>query len=284
MRGRDEVIGEPEGREERDHVHSLARGLSVIRSFDRDHLQMTPSEVAERTDLSRATARRLLLTLVREGYAETDGKWFRLRPQVLELGYSALASLSFPELASPSMQDLSNIVEEMCLAVVLDGMDVVYVARTTSQRLVNFSIEVGSRIPAFCVSSGRVLLAALSDAELDEWLERLELQHFTSYTVTSKRALRKIILDVREAGWAMVEQEYELGFRSLSVPIRDRAGTVVAALNISCPTARVSFETMRARFLPEALATAARVGSLVPEGFLRRRHELIGTVTRSPRV
>src|ERR1700712_3168385 len=139
-------------REERDYVTSLARGLAVIRSFDRDHLQMTPSEVAERTDLSRATARRLLLTLVREGYAETDGKWVRLRPQVLELGYSALASLAFSELASPSMQDLSNLVEEMCLAVVLDGMDVVYVARTTSQRLVNFSIEVGSRIPAFCVS------------------------------------------------------------------------------------------------------------------------------------
>jgi IclR family transcriptional regulator, pca regulon regulatory protein len=284
MRGRDGVIVEPEGREERDYVHSLARGLSVIRSFDRDHLQMTPSEVAERTDLSRATARRLLLTLVREGYAETDGKWFRLRPQVLELGYSALASLSFSELASPSMQDLSNIVEEMCLAVVLDGMDVVYVARTTSQRLVNFSIEVGSRIPAFCVSSGRVLLAGLSDAELDEWLERLELKHFTSHTVTSKRALRKIILDVRGAGWAMVDQEYELGFRSLSVPIRDRAGTVVAALNISCPSPRVSLGTMRTRFLPEALETAAKVGSLVPEGFLRRRHELVGTVTRSPRV
>jgi IclR family pca regulon transcriptional regulator len=129
-----------------------------------------------------------------------------------------------------------------------------------------------------------VLLAALSDAELDAWLERLELRHFTSHTVTSKRALRKIILDVREAGWAIVDQEYELGFRSLSVPIRDRAGTVVAALNISCPSPRVSLGTMRTRFLPEALETAALVGSLVPEGFLRRRHELVATVTRSPRV
>jgi IclR family pca regulon transcriptional regulator len=265
---------ERDDRDERDHVASLARGLSVIRSFDRNHVQMTPSEVAERTDLSRATARRLLLTLVREGYAETDGKWFRLRPQVLELGYAALSSLSFAELAAPSMQELSNAVQETCLAVVLDGPDVVYVAKTSSQRLVHVSIEVGSRIPAFCVSSGRVLLAALPDAAIDRYLAQVEPSPFTDATVTAKHELKRIILGVREDGWSIVDQEYELGFRSLSVPIRDRADTVVAALNVCCPSPRVSVELMRTEFLPQTLETAGRVGSLLPEGLMRPIREV----------
>jgi IclR family pca regulon transcriptional regulator len=271
---------EQDDRDERDHVASLARGLAVIRSFDRSHVQMTPSEVAERTELNRATARRLLLTLVREGYAATDGKWFRLRPQVLELGYAALASLSFAELAAPSMQDLSNSVQETCLAVVLDGSDVVYVAKTTSQRLVHVSIEVGSRIPAFCVSSGRVLLAALPDDAVDRYLAQIEPSPFTDTTVTAKHELRSIILGVREDGWSIVDQEYELGFRSLSVPIHDRAGMVVAALNVCCPSPRVSFELMRTEFLPQALETAAQVGSLLPEGFVRPNREVARSTRR----
>jgi IclR family pca regulon transcriptional regulator len=268
------VTVEPEEREERDYVHSLARGLAVIRAFDRDHALMTSSEVAERTDLNRAAARRFLLTLVREGYAETDGKRFRLRPQVLELGYAALSSLSFAEIAMPSMQELSNKVDEVCLADVLDGSDVVYLAKTASKRLVNISIEVGSRIPAFCVSSGRVLLAALPDEALERYLESLDATSFTSTTVTDRNALRAIILQTRETGWSIVDQEYELGFRSISVPVPDRSGKVVAALNLCCPSPRVSLETMRDGFLPELVDTAARIGSLVPEGFVRRRGEL----------
>jgi IclR family pca regulon transcriptional regulator len=268
------VTVEPEEREERDYVHSLARGLAVIRAFDRDHALMTSSEVAERTDLNRAAARRFLLTLVREGYAETDGKRFRLRPQVLELGYAALSSLSFAEIAMPSMQELSNKVDEVCLADVLDGSDVVYLAKTASKRLVNISIEVGSRIPAFCVSSGRVLLAALPDDALERYLESLDATSFTSTTVTDRDALRATILQTRASGWSIVDQEYELGFRSISVPVPDRSGKVVAALNLCCPSPRVSLETMRDDFLPELVDTAARIGSLVPEGFVRRRGEL----------
>jgi IclR family transcriptional regulator, pca regulon regulatory protein len=268
------VTVEPDEREERDYVHSLARGLAVIRSFDRDHAQMTPTEVAARTDLNRAAARRFLLTLVREGYAETDGKRFRLRPQVLELGYAALSSLSFAEIATPSMQKLSDSVQETCLAVVLDGPDVVYLAKTTSQRLVNVSIEVGSRIPAFCVSSGRVLLAALPDEALDRYLASLAPARYTDTTVTDVHELRAIILRAREVGWSLVDQEYELGFRSLSVPVRDRAGKVVAALNLCCPSPRVSLEVMRDRFVPELIEAAAQLGALVPEGFIRRRREL----------
>jgi IclR family transcriptional regulator, pca regulon regulatory protein len=268
------VTVEPDEREERDYVHSLARGLAVIRSFDRDHSQMTPTEVAARTDLNRAAARRFLLTLVREGYAETDGKRFRLRPQVLELGYAALSSLSFAEIATPSMQRLSDSVQETCLAVVLDGPDVVYLAKTTSQRLVNVSIEVGSRIPAFCVSSGRVLLAALPEEALDRYLASLTPARYTETTVTDVDELRAIILRAREVGWSLVDQEYELGFRSLSAPVRDRAGKVVAALNLCCPSPRVSLEVMRDQFVPQLIETAAQLGALVPEGFIRRRREL----------
>ncbi|MEO9175930.1 MAG: IclR family transcriptional regulator C-terminal domain-containing protein, partial [Gaiellales bacterium] len=165
---------------------------------------MTPTEVAARTGLNRAAARRFLLTLVREGYAETDGKRFRLRPQVLELGYAALSSLSFAEIATPSMQRLSDSVQETCLAVVLDGQDVVYLAKTTSQRLVHVSIEVGSRIPAFCVSSGRVLLAALPDETLDSYLASLAPARYTETTVTDLDELRAVIVRAREVGWSLV--------------------------------------------------------------------------------
>ena len=269
------AVTETEERDERDFVNSLARGLSVIRAFDRDHPRMTLSEVADRTDMNRAAARRFLHTLVREGYAETDGKSFRLRPKILELGYSALSSMTFAELAGPVMEDLSSTVDEMCLAAVLDGEHVVYVARTSSQRVVSVNIEVGSRMPAFCMSTGRVLLAALPDEVLDQWLADLEPSRYTDHTVTSKARLRERILAAREDGFSIVDEEYEVGFRSLSVPIRDRADKVVAALNICCPSPRVAVEDMRTRFLPELREAATRLEASLPEEFTRRRRDLI---------
>lgn len=266
-------------RDERDFVNSLARGLSVIRAFDRDHPSMTLSEVAERTSMNRAAARRFLHTLVREGYAETDGKFFRLRPRILELGYSALSSMTFAEIAGPIMEDLSSTVDETCLAAVLDGESVVYVARTSSQRVVNVNIEVGSRLPAFCMSTGRVILSALPDAALDRWLEDHETTHYTDRTVTSKARLRERILQARELGYAIVDEEYEIGFRSISVPVRDRANKVMAALNICCPSPRVTVDTMRERFFPELIEAAGRLEASLPEEFGRRRRELIRSAT-----
>jgi IclR family transcriptional regulator, pca regulon regulatory protein len=261
--------------DERDFVNSLARGLSVIRAFDRDHPSMTLSEVAERAGLNRAAARRFLHTLVREGYAETDGKFFRLRPKILELGYSALSSMSFAEIAGPIMDDLSATVDETCFAAVLDGEDVVYVAKATSQRVINVNIEVGSRMPAFCMSTGRVLLASLPDPALDRWLEDFEPTRYTDNTVTSKARLRERILAAREDRFSIVDEEYEVGFRSLSVPIHDRADRVMAALNICCPSPRVTVEIMRERFLPELREAASRLEASIPEEFTRRRRELV---------
>ncbi len=259
---------------DRDYVASLARGLSVIRVFKRDRPSMTLSEVAKQAGMNRAAARRFLITLVREGYAETDGKHFRLRPRILELGFSALSSLSFAEVAEPAMEDLSTAVSETVLAAVLDGESVVYVARASSQRVVSVDLDVGSRLPAFAMSTGRVLLAALSDDELDRWLDDLRPTRYTEHTVLSKAALRKDVLAVREAGWSIVDEEYEIGFRSLSVPIRDQGGTVVAALNVCCPSPRVTIERMRTEFLPETLRAAEEIQRALPEEYARRSRDL----------
>jgi IclR family pca regulon transcriptional regulator len=162
---------------------------------------------------------------------------------------------------------------------VLDGHDVVYLAKTTSRRLVNVSIEVGSRIPAYCVSSGRVLLAALGEEPRERYLATVEPASFTGTTTVDRTALRAALDDVRSDGFSIVDQEYEVGFRSLSVPVRDRGGTVVAALNVCCPSPRVSLETMRETFLPAVRETAEQVGVLVPEGFVRRGPEISRTVS-----
>jgi IclR family transcriptional regulator, pca regulon regulatory protein len=194
---------EVEAREndDRDFVNSLARGLAVIKAFNRSRPSMTLSEVAKRTGINRAAARRFLLTLVREGYAETDGKYFRLRPKILELGFSALSSISLAEMAQSAMDDLADRIDEMCLAAVLDGEWVVYVLRTSTQRVVSLNLDVGSRLPAFCMSTGRVLLAALPNDELDRWLDHLDLVRYTQNTIVSKRKLREAILRARRDGY-----------------------------------------------------------------------------------
>jgi IclR family pca regulon transcriptional regulator len=260
------AAGDRDG-DDRDYVNSLARGLTVIRAFNRSRPSMTLSDVAKRTGINRAATRRFLLTLVREGYAETDGRYFRLRPKILELGFSALSSLTFAELAQPIMDDLADRLDEMCLAAVLDGEWVVYVNRTVTQRVISVDLDVGSRLPAFCMSTGRVLLAARPNDELDRWLAELRPVKYTSNTIVSKRKLREEILRVRKQGWSMVQEEYEIGFGSLSVPILDRGGSTIAALNICCPTPRVSPKTMREEFLPEVQRAADAIRESLPEAF-----------------
>lgn len=247
-----------------DYVSSFARGLEVIRAFTRSKPSMTLSEVADRTDMHRAAARRFLLTLVREGYVETNGKYFRLRPKVLELGFTALSSMDIWEIAQPVLNDLSEKLSESCFAAVLDGDSAVYVARAASRRVMNVGINVGSRAPAHAVSTGRVLLAGLSDSELDDYLAGVKLEKFTLNTVTSKVKLRGIVEETRRQGWSIVDQELEVGLRAISVPIRDRAGAIKAALNVCCPSARVTPEEMRSRVLTELLEAAQRISLALP--------------------
>ena len=247
------------GAESRDYVNSFARGLDVIRSFSRHKPRMTLSEVAQQTDLTRAAARRFLLTLVRDGYADTDGKYFFLRPKVLELGFSILSSMSIWELAQPIMARVTERLNESCSASVLDGEEIVYVARAMSKRVVNISPTIGGRLPAYCTSTGRVLLSGLGDDRLDGYLERVRMKKLTAKTVTGKAQLRKIVRKVRQQGWAIVRNELELGLYSISVPLHSRSGAIAAALSIGCPSARTTPEDMRERFLPELLQAAQEI-------------------------
>jgi IclR family pca regulon transcriptional regulator len=253
MAAYDTTLDEDDEARDRDYVGSFARGLEVIKVFNRHTPRRTLSEVAEASGMTRATVRRFLLTLVREGYAETDGKYFNLKPKILEIGFSALSSMNIWDIAQPIMNALSANVQESSFAAVLDGDSVIYVARATSNRIVNVGISIGSRSPAHCVSTGRVLLAALPDAEFHQYLEKAKLHKFTPNTVTSKVKLRELVEETRLRGWSIVDQELEISLRSISVPIRDRDGKVVAALNVCCPADRVTPQDISTRILSAML-------------------------------
>ena len=240
-------------------VQSLQRGLEVIRAFDADARELTLSDVARRTGLSRAAARRFLLTLVDLGYVRTDARYFSLSPRVLELGYAYLSSLSLPEVAEPHLEALVAEVRESSSLSVLDGPHIVYVARVPVSRIMTVAINVGTRFPAHATSMGRVLLAGLAEPELDAYLEQAELQRLSPRTVTSTSALRTELRRVRDQGWAIVDQELEEGLRAVAVPVRDASAKVVAAINLSAHASRSSIESMRRDLLPPLLATAARI-------------------------
>jgi IclR family transcriptional regulator, pca regulon regulatory protein len=256
----DEFPSPGERMNERDFVTSFARGLEVIRVFTRNRPKMSLSDVAKATGMTRATVRRFLLTLEHEGYVAFDGKLFSLTPKVLELGISALSSMDIWDVVQPIMDDLADRVKESVFSAVLDGHNVMYVARSmSSSRIVSIGIHIGSRAPAHCASTGRVLLAALPDDVLQDYLDKTRLVQLTPHTVTSKVKLRDAIEETRRQGWSIVDQELEVGLRSLSVPIRNRFGTTVAALNVCCPTPRWSLDDMRASILTETLDAANRI-------------------------
>ncbi len=235
------------------YVQSFARGLSVIRAFDAQHARMTLSEIATQTDLTRATARRFLYTLAEIGYVRTDGRVFELTPRVLELGFSYLSALSLPEVAQPHLAAFSRETGESSSMSVLDGDDIVYVARAAVQRIMSVSINVGTRFTAYTTSMGRVLLAA-SDAPLPQKLERP-----TPRSLATPADLRAELDRVRGQGYSLVDQELELGLRSLAVPITDAAGRTVAAINVSVAAGAHSLDELRGELLPRLLSTAAQI-------------------------
>jgi IclR family transcriptional regulator, pca regulon regulatory protein len=242
-----------------DFVQSLERGLAVIRAFDAAHPELTLSEVAATTGVTRAAARRFLLTLVELGYVRNDGRFFSLTARVLELGYAYLSSLSLPEVAEPHLEALVADVNESSSMSVLDRDHVVYVARVPTSRIMTVAINVGTRFPAYATSMGRVLLAALTDEELEPYLAAVRMDRLTSRTVGSVAALRGELARVRAQGWALVNQELEEGLRAVAAPIRDRTGRVVAAVNVSAHASRTSLEAMRRDLLPPLLKTAAAI-------------------------
>ena len=244
-------------------VQSFARGLAVIRSFSAESADQTLSEVAERTGLTRASARRILLTLQTLAYVEQQDKRFRLTPKILDLGFAYLSSLPLWNLAEPVMSRLVSDVQESCSAAVLEGSDVVYVLRVPTQKIMSINLGVGSRLPAYCTSMGRVLLAGLPRAQLVALLGKRQLPRLTRHTVTDPKQLLKLVDAAREQQWCLVCEELEEGLVSLSVPLLDRGGHHVAAMNISSQLNRTPPAYMIEHFLPKLKAAAAEISSML---------------------
>lgn len=248
-------------------LQSLERGIAVIQLFSHTHPALTLSEVAQMTGMTRATARRILLTLQKLGHMRQEGRLFFLTPRVLSLGWAYLASLSLEDVALPLMQELASKTGESCSATTLDLPDIVYVARVPTSRIMSVTLGIGSRLPAHATSMGRVLLTQLTPEELDAYLTGPEIHALTPRTVTDPVQLRAIVEEVRANGWAYVDQELEMGLHSVAAPVTDGEGRAVAALNVSGAVARTTPDDLRGRFLPDLLATAREISlSLVRSG------------------
>ena len=248
-----------------DFVRALAKGLAVIEAFDARSPSMTLSAVAKKTGLSRGTARRLLLTLVELGYAGFDGKHFGLQPRALNLGFAYLHSQNLWQLGQPYMVQLVERVHESCSIAVLDGSEIVYVARVpTSVRIMSINLGIGTRLPAFATSMGRVLLAGMPAEELDRLLEQASpLAKYTPKTITDPAALLREIDAVHRQGWALVDQELEMGLRSIAVPIFDAGARAIAALNIGTHASRWPIQKLTQEVLPLLKQTAASISALL---------------------
>jgi IclR family transcriptional regulator, pca regulon regulatory protein len=247
--------------ESKQHLQSLERGIAVIQVFSREHPALTLSEVARLTGMTRATARRILLTLEKLGHVRSDGRRFSLTPRVLTLGWAYLSSLNLWEIAQPLMEDLVQETHESCSAATLDLPDIVYVARVPTRRIMTIALGVGTRLPAHATSMGRVLLADLPEEELDAFLSEHELERFTPHTIVDPGALKAAVAEVRRQGWALVDQELEIGLRSVGAPITGASGRTIAALNASAAAARVSKDELETRFLPALLRTAEQISA-----------------------
>ncbi len=244
-------------------VQSLERGLEVIRSFNEECPRQSLSEVARRTGYSRASCRRLLFTLETLGYVGVDGREFFLQPRILDIGYSFLTSLPFRDIVEPFIQDLSDKVRESVSASVLDGSDIVFVSRVAASRIMTLSLSVGSRLPAYCTSVGRVLLAAMPVTEQRRHLRSRPLVALTKFTLHRESDIVAELEKVAKRGWALNDQELEIGLRSVAAPIRDSTGRTVAAINISTPVGRTNLKELREELVPQLLATTQRVNSIL---------------------
>lgn len=243
----------------KDFVQSLERGLAVIRAFSAERRELTLSEVARVTGLSRAAVRRFLLTLAELGYVGTRGRLFYLKPRVLDLGYAYLSSFGVAHIAQSHLEELAAELRESCSASVLDGGNIIYTARASTSRIMSINISLGHRLPAHVTSMGRVLLAALSPQDLDQYFIENTLEQFTPQSVSREADLRKELERVREQGYSVIDQELEMGVRSVAAPVRDVTGEVVAAINVSAHASRVSMEDLVEKFLPALLRTAKEI-------------------------
>ena len=236
-----------------DFLTSFAKGLRVIEAFDAETARMNITEVARKSGLDRATARRCLLTLSELGYATYDGKYFSLAPRALRLGLSALASMPLSQIVQPWLDQLSENIEQSCSVAILDETEIVYVARASQRRVMSIGLMPGSRLPAHCTSMGRVLLAALPDAKLQKVLERVDLTPRTPNSIADVGGLLEEISKVREQGYSLVDQEVEIGLRSIAVPVLSQRGNTIAALNTGFASVAKEVPMAVTDFLPKLI-------------------------------
>ena len=254
----DALTGDP------DFMTSLARGLAVIQAFSQKKRQLTISQVSAKTGFSRAAVRRCLYTLAKLGFAGSDdNRHFYLRPRVLALGHSYISSMPLATAAQPILEHFSRLMHESCSIATLDGLDIVYVARANVTRIMAIDLGVGSRLPAFCTSMGRVLLANLAPDELESFLARIQFTRYTDRTIITVDKLRPILRLALRNGYSIVDQELELGLRSMAVPIQNPSGKVVAAVNVGAHAQRVSNQDMLNKFLPHLRAAAQELCMLL---------------------
>jgi IclR family pca regulon transcriptional regulator len=239
---------------------SLARGLAVVRAFS----DSRGPQISQKTGIPRAAVRRCLHTLKQLGYVDAELNNFSLRPKVLTLGYSYLSSTPLTVSAQPCLDQISRKINESTSLAVLDEGEVLYVARSATSRVMSVALNTGSRLPAYCTSLGRVMLAHLPPEELDAYLDRVKLKPMTKNTIVSQKKLRAVLAEVRQAGFAINDEELELGLRSIAVPVRGASGKVLAALNCGAQAARVSVEQLEKEFLPVLLRGAQELSVLLP--------------------
>jgi IclR family pca regulon transcriptional regulator len=247
----DSFTGDP------NFMTSLARGLAVIQAFSQRRHHLTISQVSTTTGLSRAAVRRCLYTLAKLGFAGSDdNRHFFLRPRILALGHSYISSMPLATAAQPVLEHISHLLHESCSIATLDGVDIVYIARANVTRIMSIDLGVGSRLPAFCTSMGRAILANLAPEELEAVLARVQFKRYTERTIVGAAKLTQVLRQVRRDGYSIIDQELEHGLRSMAVPIQNPSGKVVAALNIGAHAQRVSIQEMQTKFLPHLRAAA----------------------------
>lgn len=255
--------GGPPPLDKRDWIAGLEKGLALFQVFDEAHPRLTATQVGQRCGLSRTAARRYLLTLLHLGYMASDGKMFWLTPHVLRLGQSYLESARLPRIVQPFLQRLTAGTQEISYVSVLDGVEIVYIARNGPNRAMNTGFVLGARVPAQVTAAGMLLLALQGEAAVDHWLATQVLTPFTAHTITDKARMRRELARVRQQGWALSDQQLDLSYRGVAVPLRDHKGELVASLSVSLPMQHESSEDALLRVLPLLRETAQAMRNLI---------------------
>ena len=243
---------------------SLARGLAVVKAFSDQRRAMTIAQISHKTGIPRAAVRRCLYTLKQLGYADSEANNFYLKPKILTLGYSYLSSTPLTISAQPCLNQVSRSLNESCSLAVMDEGEVLYISRSATSRVMSVALNAGSRLPAYCTALGRVMLAAMTESQLNDYFSECELRAYTERTLVSEEKLRVLLREVGQTGYAIVEEELEIGLQSIAVPVRGASGAVVAALNIATQTTRVTRHQLEHAFLPTLLNAASELSVLLP--------------------